>query len=257
MTPPDDTEAVHRRRLEAGAAHFESGDTARAQTLFTQAAEDARPGPERAAALSRLARVHHYAGDQRIAVELFRKSLDEAGTKPSVRADAAEGLANSLFFLREDLPEALDHAHFAAQVARDEADRGALAVALGTQGTIETVLGHRDAAATLQSALALEHHARDVTLVRQPSFQLAFVRVWTDELERLKTNERPTHSRTTARIRFPLAHRHRIASFRDMWRLRLYGLPAWSGQIICSRERSDDVLPTQPRAALDLGGRSN
>jgi DNA-binding CsgD family transcriptional regulator len=183
LTPPDDAEAVHRRRLEAGAAYFESGDTARAQTLFTQAAEDARPGPERAAALSRLARVHHYAGDQRIAVELFRKSLDEAGTNPSVRADAAEGLANSLFFLREDLPEALDHAHFAAQVARDEADRGALAVALGTQGTIETVLGHRDAATTLQSALALEHHARDVTLVRQPSFQLAFARVWTDELD--------------------------------------------------------------------------
>jgi DNA-binding CsgD family transcriptional regulator len=183
LTPQDDAEAVHRRRLEAGAAYFESGDTPRAQGLFTQAAEAARPGPERAAALSRLAWVHHYAGDQRIAAELFRKSHDEAGADPSVRADAADGLASSLFFLREHLPEALHHARFAARVAGDEADHGALAVALGTQGMIEAVLGHRDAAATLQSALALEDHVRDVPLVRRPSFQLAFARVWSDELE--------------------------------------------------------------------------
>ena len=183
LTPQDDAEAVHRRRLEAGAAYFESGDTARAQTLFTQAAEAARPGPEHAIALSRLARVHHYAGDQRIAVELFRRSLDEAGTNPTVRAEAADGLASSLFFLREDLLEALGHARFAARVARDGANRGALAVALGTQGVVEAVLGHRDAATTLESALALDDQARDVPLVRRPSFQLAFARVWSDELE--------------------------------------------------------------------------
>jgi DNA-binding CsgD family transcriptional regulator len=183
LTPQDDAEAVHRRRLEAGAAYFESGDTARAQTLFTQAAEAARSGSEHAIALSRLARLHHYAGDQRIAVELFRRSLDEAGTNPPVRADAADGLASSLFFLREDLPEALSHARFAARVARDEVNRGALAVALGTQGAVEAVLGHRDAGATLESALALEDQARDVPLVRRPSFQLAFARVWFDELE--------------------------------------------------------------------------
>jgi DNA-binding CsgD family transcriptional regulator len=183
LTPERDAEAAQRRRLEAGAAYFESGDSARAQTLFTQAAETARAGPERAAALSRLARVHHYAGDQRIAVELFRRSLDEPGTNPSVRADAADGLATSLFFLREDLPEALSHARFAVGVARDETDRGALAVALGTQGVIETVLGSRDAPVTLESALVLEDEVRDVPLVRRPSFQLAFARVWTDELE--------------------------------------------------------------------------
>ena len=183
LTPQNDAEAAHRRRLEAAAAYFEAGNTARAQTLFTQAAEIARPGPARAAALSRLARVHHYAGDQRIAVKLFRESLEHAGTDRSVQADAADGLATSLFFLREDLPEALEHARFAARIAAAEENRGALAVALGTQGHIEAVLGRQEAVATLQSALALEDQVRGVPIMRHPSFQLAFARVWSDELE--------------------------------------------------------------------------
>jgi DNA-binding CsgD family transcriptional regulator len=183
LTPQDDTEASHRRRLEAGAAYFEAGNTARAETLFGQAAEAAPPGVTRAAALSRLARVHHYAGDQRIAVKLFRKSLEDAGTDPSLRADAADGLANSLFFLREQLPEASDHARLAAQIAEEEGNRGALAVALGTQGMIEAVLGHRKAGTTLESALSLEDEVRDVPVMRHPGFQLAVARVWSDELE--------------------------------------------------------------------------
>jgi DNA-binding CsgD family transcriptional regulator len=183
LTPQNDAEAAHRRRLEAGAAFFEAGDTARAQTLFTQAAEVARPGPARAAALSRLARVHHYAGDQRIAVKLFRESLEHAGTDRSIQADAADGLATSLFFLREDLAEALEHARFASRIAAAEGNRTALAVALGTQGHIEAVLGRREAVATLQSALALEDQVRGVPIMRHPSFQLAFARVWSDELD--------------------------------------------------------------------------
>ena len=183
LTPQGDAEAAHRRRLEAGAAYFEAGNTARAQTLFTQAAAVAQPGPARAAALSRLAGVHHYAGDQRIAVKLFRESLEQGGTHRSVHADAADGLANSLFFLREDLPEALAHARLAVQTAQEDRDDGALAVALGTQGMIEAVLGDRGARSTFESALTLEDHVRDVPRMKLPSFQLACAQVWGDELE--------------------------------------------------------------------------
>jgi DNA-binding CsgD family transcriptional regulator len=182
LTPNEDPEAARRRRLEAGAAYFEAGNTGRAQALFGEAAETARAGPQRAAALSRLARVHHYTGDQRIAVELFRESLVEAGKDSSVRADAADGLANSLFFLREDLPEALSHARYAARIAKEDGN-GQLAVALGTQGMIEAVLGRREAEATMRSALTFEDRVRDVPLLRYPSFQLAVARVWSDEVE--------------------------------------------------------------------------
>ena len=183
LTPDEDPEAARRRRLEAGAAYFEAGNTGRAQALFAEAAETARAGPQRAAALSRLARVHHYTGDQRIAVGLFRESLIEAGKDSSVRADAADGLANSLFFLREDLPEALSHARYAARIAKEDGNDGQLAVALGTQGMIEAVLGRREAEATMRSALTFEDRVRGVPLLRYPSFQLAVARVWSDEVE--------------------------------------------------------------------------
>jgi DNA-binding CsgD family transcriptional regulator len=183
LTSHEDLEAAHRRRLEAGSAHFDAGNSARARALFVEAAEQAGNGPRRAEALSRLARLHHYAGDQRVAVELFEECLADPGADASVRADAAEGLATSLFFLREELANALHHARSAARAAEEEGKRGALAVALGTQGTIETVLGRPEAAQTLQSAAKLEEWARDFPLVRQPGFQLAFARVWSDDLD--------------------------------------------------------------------------
>jgi DNA-binding CsgD family transcriptional regulator len=187
LTPQPEAESAHRRRLEAGSAHFEAGDTARALTLFAEAAESASGGSLRAEALVRLARVHHYAGNQRVAVELFRTCLRDELVDASVRADAADGLASSLFFLREELPDALAHARSAARMAEEQGNRAALAVALGTQGMIEAVLGDVEALPTLESAIALEEWTRDVPLARRPSFQLAFARVWMDDFDAART----------------------------------------------------------------------
>jgi DNA-binding CsgD family transcriptional regulator len=186
LTPQAETEAAHRRRLDAGSAHFEAGDTARALALFSEAAESAAAGSQRAQALVRLARLHHYAGDQHVAADLFRRCLADERADASVLADAADGLANSLFFLREELPEALVHARSGARIAEEQGNRAALAVALGTQGMIEAVLGRAEAVPTLESAVALEDWTRDVPvpLARQPSFQLAFARLWMDDFER-------------------------------------------------------------------------
>ena len=182
LTPEPEVEAAHQRRLDAGEANFEAGSTARARVLFAEAAEGARAGSLRAEALSRLARVHHYAGDQRLAVQLFRECLADTQADAPVQADAAEGLATSLFFLREELAEALDHARTASRIADEDGSRGVLAVALGTQGMLEAVLGRPEALPTLESAVALEGHARELPLGRQPSFQLAVTRVWGDDL---------------------------------------------------------------------------
>jgi DNA-binding CsgD family transcriptional regulator len=183
LTPQHEAESAHRRRLEAGAAHFEAGDTARALALFAEAVESADSGPLRAAALVHLARVHHYAGDQRLAVELFRQCLADQQADVKVRIDAADGLASSLFFLREDLAEALSHAGSAARLAEEAGNADALAVTLGTQGMIEAVLGRPEALRTLQSAVALEQPALSVPLLRRPSFQLAFARAWSDDVD--------------------------------------------------------------------------
>jgi DNA-binding CsgD family transcriptional regulator len=183
LTPPRQAGAAHLRRLDAGAAHFDAGDSARALSVFTEAVETAGAGSERAAALVRLARVHHYAGDQRLAVELFRECLADERADVEVRIDAADGLASSLFFLREDLAAALNAARDAARLARDHAEADSLAVTLGTQGAIEAVLGRPDATRTLRSAAALERAALSVPLARRPSFQIAFAGVWSDDLD--------------------------------------------------------------------------
>jgi DNA-binding CsgD family transcriptional regulator len=183
LTPSADAEAAHRRRLEAGGGHFEAGNSGRAELLFSEAAEAAPSAARRAESLSRLARVHHYAGDQHVAVRLFRECLADPGTDTSLRADAADGLANSLFFLREELPDAVQHARSAAQLAREQGDEQALAVALGTQGVIEAVLGREESVTTFESALALQESARGVPLVRQPSFQVALSLVWADDFD--------------------------------------------------------------------------
>ena len=191
-------EAAHRRRLDAGAAHFEAGDTARALELFAEAAESTDVASQRSEALVRLARVHHYAGDQRLAVELFRTCLADPRAGAAVQADASEGLATSLFFLREELPDALGYARFAARIADKEGIRPAAAVALGTQGMIEAVLGRPGAIATLESAVALDEYARELPIGRQPSFQLAVTRVWSDDLDTARASLEDIRQRAVA-----------------------------------------------------------
>jgi DNA-binding CsgD family transcriptional regulator len=184
LTPDGDAAAAHRRRLDAGAAHFEAGDTVRALTLFAEARESARSAPERAVSLLRLAWVNHWAGDQRLAVELFRECLAKGRADAALRMEAHDGLANSLFFLRENLTDALSHSRSAARLAKERGDRAALAVALGTQGMIEAVLGRPEARRTFRSAVAIEEPALDIPQVmKRPSFQFDVARVWGDDLD--------------------------------------------------------------------------
>ncbi|HET7744232.1 MAG TPA: AAA family ATPase [Gaiellaceae bacterium] len=183
LTPQLQPELGDRRRLDAGAAHFEAGNTARASELFAEVVENTHAGSLRAEAVSRLARVHHYAADQRVAVRLFRQCLADPEGDARVRADAAEGLATSLFFLREDLAEAFTHARSAARIAEEEGSRDMLAAALGTQGMIEAVLGRVEAVPTLRMAVSLGEYANAFPLGRQPRFQLAVTRVWSDDLD--------------------------------------------------------------------------
>ncbi|MGH3137700.1 MAG: ATP-binding protein, partial [Gaiellaceae bacterium] len=181
LTPSSEADAGDRHRLDAAAAYFEAGESTRARTLFMAVAERQPSGSLHAEALCRLAWVHHYAGDQRVAVEVFRECLADPEAVAAVRVDAAAGLASSLFFLREELADALAHARSAVRVARKADDRLPLAIALGTQGMIEAILGRTKATSTLRSALVLERASDPTPLVRQPSFKEAFVQVWGDD----------------------------------------------------------------------------
>lgn len=183
LTPADRPDRRSRRIIAAAGYHFESGDAGRALRLLTDVVAEMPTGREQAVALSRLARIHNYEGDQRMAVGLFRQVLGEADGDASISADAAEGLATSLFYLREDLEEALRHARLAVRLAEKAGDREAAVIALGTQGLVEALLGRKHAARTVRSALPEDSRTLSARVVRRPRFDLAVLSVWADDFE--------------------------------------------------------------------------
>ena len=145
------------------------------------------PGPDRARALINLARVRSYDDDIRAAEALFRQALDEAGGDNELLAAAGENLASILFRLRERLEEAVEHASAAAAAATAARSSGWLAESFGVRLMAEAALGwNTQAAATLESALALQPDCEHRRAMAQPLFQIGVVWLWWDELDRAK-----------------------------------------------------------------------
>jgi DNA-binding CsgD family transcriptional regulator len=181
LTPPDREEDAHRRTVAAARYRFVAGDTARARALLEEALPSTRGGDDLAEALVLLGRLHRYEGDQPQAAELLRRALAEPGVSDRVRAEAAQGLAATLFFIREEFEIAVEHAALGAELA---ARAGALAVqaeSLADKGHLEALLGRPEAAATIRAA----QHLREVlTKQGRLDFRLDAVAVhlsWTDE----------------------------------------------------------------------------
>jgi len=185
LTPPEDADAGYRRRLAAGDAYFEAGDTAHAHALFAAAAEDA-VGTARAAALSRLARVHVFEGDRTASVELCTRALADAGDDLELRSEIEEGLAVAYYFKRENLGAAAAHARSAVEAARQLDRPRALAEGLAIQGLVDGLLGRASARPAFEEALQLDGATDDLRVLRRPRFSFAVYLSWTDDLVEAK-----------------------------------------------------------------------
>jgi DNA-binding NarL/FixJ family response regulator len=170
-----------RRRVDAAYCLFEAGDSRTARASLERIAGELEPGPERARALIRLARVRSYDDDLGAAEDLFRSAIAEAGADAQLRATAQEGVAATLFRRRERLDDAARHA---AAAASNAADPGFRAEALGSLLLIESVLGRAGAAETLAATLALQDASEHRRVLAQPLFQAGCVWLWRDELDR-------------------------------------------------------------------------
>jgi DNA-binding CsgD family transcriptional regulator len=222
LTPPEDAGAAHRRRLAAGDAHFEAGDTARAHTLFAAAADDA-VGHARAAALSRLARIHVFEGDRAASVVLCRRALADVGDDLELRSEIEEGLAVAYYFMRENLVAAAAHARSAVEAARQLGRPRALAEALSIQGLVDGLLGRSSARPAFEEALNLEPATRDLRIMRRPSFSFAVYASWTDDLRSAKTQFESLYQGSLERgdestIPLALAHLSAIECALGDWR---------------------------------------
>ena len=183
LTPAEDVDALFRRRLDAAGAHFESGDMLRARQLFAESGDAAAPGPRRAEALGRLARVYLFEGNRGASIELFRRALAEVGDDLEIRSELEEGLAVSYYFNRENLVAAAAHARSAVEAARALDRPRALAEALAAQGLVDGLLGRSTAGRTFDEALALEEATEDLRVLRRPSYAHGVYLMWSDDLE--------------------------------------------------------------------------
>ena len=191
LTPSDRPEDAHRRTVAAARYRFVAGDTMRAGELLEQALAAARTGSARAEALVILAQLARFEGDQPQSAEFARQALAQPGTDDRVRAEAARNLATTLFYMREELESALEHATLAADLAARSGAVALQAQSLGEKGVIETLLGRSTVAATLRAAGELG--AEPERLCDSPSHAWAVSLCWTDELEDAAARLRQVH----------------------------------------------------------------
>ena len=143
-------------------------------------------GPARAQALIWLSLVRGYDDDLRAAEALLREALHEAEGDEELVAAANNNLCAMLFRLRERLDEAVQHGEEASAAALDAGLAGIAAEAVGGRLLAEAALGRASAAATLQSALALQPGREHGRALAQPLFQVACAWLWWDDLDRAR-----------------------------------------------------------------------
>jgi DNA-binding CsgD family transcriptional regulator len=183
LTPPERAADVHRRVIAAASARFLAGETGRARTLLEEALPSIPAGGLRTKALVLLGQVHRYGGSQPRAAELLRQALAEPIADERLHADAAQGLASTLLFMREELGVARHHAAVAAELAARGDSPALLAEVLATKQLIEGVLGHAEAQRTQQAAAELGEEIRPDRVVSSASFIRGYFFILTDGVD--------------------------------------------------------------------------
>jgi DNA-binding CsgD family transcriptional regulator len=180
LTPADDLAGTHRRTIDTALYCFDAGEPARALELLDEAVSAAPAGSERAEALAALSRLHRFGGNQPLAADLARQALGEAGADDRVRAEAAQGLAATLFYLRESLEEGVGLAARAAELAARSQEDTLRIESLCLQGLLGCLVGRPEAAVTLANAAALAEPTIDGRVLSTPLFNQAVFALWTD-----------------------------------------------------------------------------
>ena len=180
LTPPEALADIHRRTVGAALYCFDAGDPGRAIELLEEARAAAPPGSARAEVLAALSRLHRFGGDQPLAAELARQALAEAGPDDRVRAEAAQGLAATLFYLREDLEEGVRLAALAAEHAARSGDEVLQVESRCLRGLLECLVGRLEAAATLRGVAELAEPTAYGRVLSTPTFNQGVFALWTD-----------------------------------------------------------------------------
>ena len=181
LTPPRLVDARHRRTIKAAIYAFAEGANATSRRLLEEALADTPPGGRRAEVLYWLGHSHHFEGDRRFVVDLYRRALAEAVDDRLLQARLHAALADALFLMRTELTTAAEHARSAVTLAERAGDRSAQIEALATHGLVDAITGGLEWRSILPAAVLLERDADPMSLVGTPSFALAVDLTWADE----------------------------------------------------------------------------
>jgi DNA-binding CsgD family transcriptional regulator len=136
LTPSGDP-ASFQRRLDASAYEVRSGETVRARAHLEPLMAADVPGPVRAAALLRMARLGEESPGR--SLQMCLQAIGEAGGDP-LEAEAHQ-LAAEMSMLSGDVPHALEHARRAVELAERAGETAMLIEGLGTLCHYETYTG--------------------------------------------------------------------------------------------------------------------
>jgi DNA-binding CsgD family transcriptional regulator len=183
LTPPaTNSSYADRRRMEEAETLFLAGEEQRASELMVPIVERSQPGPARAQALWRLARVLFYI-DVSEAASALLEALEEHGVDDRLRSRILTQLANALFFIGA-LQEAQRNAADAIELAESSADPSTLAEALTILAWTRSAIGLGFSLELLERAVGLENDIETFIVADRPSYALAVTLFVADELER-------------------------------------------------------------------------
>jgi DNA-binding CsgD family transcriptional regulator len=186
VTPSDRADDALRRAVAAASAHFESGDSRRAEAQLREIIAPLPAGVQRARAMVVLARIRLYEAPDE-AAELFAQVIEEADDDRPTLAVAHEGAAACSLWLFERFEEGLRHSEVAWALADEIGDDALSADVLMTRLSGEAVLGRISAEATAERAAALHESAADRRVLDQPLVSVAEYWRWADAHERSRT----------------------------------------------------------------------
>jgi DNA-binding CsgD family transcriptional regulator len=178
FTPPDRTDERRRRALDSADYHLLAGNVGRTRDVLAEIVAREPPGPWRAEALERLARL---TDDPLAARQLFEQARQDAAGDRVHESRVELGLADLSW--RSGRADAAEHARKALRLAEALRDERLLALALTSVAWIETALGRGLQRDLMERAVALEDSVRDLPVTAHPSCKFAILLEWVDELD--------------------------------------------------------------------------
>ena len=166
LTPPGGPDDVGRRRLRAGRALAQAGETRAAAAVLEDVIASSPPGPQRADALAALA--WYREDDFEASTRLLEQALAEAGPDPDRRAEIHLFLSD-IWAIRGDVPRARGEIGLALTDAGGGDDMPLLASAMAQAFLLDWIRGADVDEQQLDRALELEAAASGSRLRSPPS----------------------------------------------------------------------------------------